>query len=176
MHMHHTDLQSEHQAVIEEIHAAFADVSREGGVSWSEAEVRDRCGTDEERAAARAKDIDRHWSDLIDNSEWQDTGIGGFSFLDPIAIRYYLPAAMIRTMNDDWNGDLTFRLTIPANPSNPRHHLRRGNFALGSLSLLDDRQCRCIARFIKYMIARDETASDFESEWRNVYESYWHLI
>lgn len=86
--MHHNDLQSEHQALIKEIHAAFAGVSREGGVSWSETRVLDMYGSDDERKAARAQDTDRSWSELVDDPKWYEIGIGGFSFLDPISVRY----------------------------------------------------------------------------------------
>jgi len=79
-------------ALIEEIIAAFDGVSREGGVSMSEAEVIDDYGSDEERTAARLSDTDTRWQDVTDEqlgSNWP------LSFFDPIGFRYYIPAYMI---------------------------------------------------------------------------------
>lgn len=174
--MSRSDQERERDALIAEIHAAFADVSREGGVSWSETRVLDMYGSDEERSAARAQDTDRNWSDLVDDPEWNESGIGGFSFLDPIGHRYYLPAAMIRTMRDEWNDVLSFTLTMPQNYANPKHALRPGNHFLEQWALLDVHQRRCVARFIRHMMHRDGEHSHESSEWREAYDSYWHLV
>ena len=47
------------EQLIELVKTEFADVTREGGVSWSEGYVIDDYGSKEERAAARAKDKDQ---------------------------------------------------------------------------------------------------------------------
>lgn len=169
-----SDLQSNRDTIVQEIQTAFADVTRDEGVSWSETEVIDMSGSEEARRAARAQDTDRNWTELIDDPQWNAPGIGGFSFLDPAGFRYYLPAAMIRSIRDDWQGDLTFHLTLPSNPANPHHNLRMGNHRIERWSSLNERQCKCIARFLRYMIARDEQRHPANSEWREPYDSYWH--
>lgn len=93
-------------ALIEEINAAFDGVSREGGVSMSEAEVIDDYGSDEERAQARARDTESRWQDISDEQLALNWPI---SFFDPIGFRYYMPAYLtyyLRWMNvdeDEWD-------------------------------------------------------------------------
>jgi len=87
-------LQAERKALINEIHAAFDGVTREGGVSWSETKLLDDWGESKGRAGAeaRAKDTDQSWAELTVSEQWSaGVGVGGWSFLDPIAMRYYLP-------------------------------------------------------------------------------------
>lgn len=94
-------LSLERDSILKEIDVAFAGVTREGGISWSEAVALDNYGTDEECQEARAKDKDISWKELVTDPHWRPLpGVGGFSFLDAIGFRYYLPAAMIRTLED----------------------------------------------------------------------------
>jgi hypothetical protein len=80
--------------LIDLVKDAFANVSRKGGVSWAESEVLDMYGTEAEQKAARAKDPDQHWTELLNREDFYPSGIGGFCFLDPIGFQYYLPAAI----------------------------------------------------------------------------------
>ena len=97
-------------ALIEEIVAAFDGVSREGGVSMSEAEVIDDYGSDEERATARLSDTEARWQDVPDEQlalNWP------FHFFDPIGFRYYTPAYLVyylRWVDDYMNRGTTRRL------------------------------------------------------------------
>lgn len=84
--------QARKAALIEKIIAAFDGVSREGGVSMSEANVIDDYGSEAERAAARASDIDTRWQDVTEEQLAENWPI---SFLDAIGFRYYLPAYLI---------------------------------------------------------------------------------
>ena len=86
--------------LIDLIKDAFKDVTREGGVSWHECEVIDNYGSDAERALARTRDTDRHWTELLSTEAFYPSGIGGFCFLDPIGFRYYLPAALCLSPED----------------------------------------------------------------------------
>lgn len=89
--------------VIAAIHAAFAGVSRRGGVSW---EGTFRVDLDwievEEARALSAKEPEVDWTRLVDDETWWPfPGIGGFNFIDSIGFRYYLPPTMIRSLRPD---------------------------------------------------------------------------
>jgi hypothetical protein len=72
---------------------AFQDVSRAGGVSLHETRVLDDCGSDVERAEAKAKDTDNKWQD-VPNSTLEKPDLS-LCFLDDISFRYYIPAYMV---------------------------------------------------------------------------------
>lgn len=73
---------------------AFADVSRDGGVSLHETAVIDGYGGPGEAAQARALDRDRVWQEVPHAELEAVSGVGGIVFLDPVGWRYYLPAYM----------------------------------------------------------------------------------
>ena len=77
--------------LIQIINDAFDGVSREGGVSRREARVLDDCGSDQERAAARALDTESRWQDVPLVDLQGDTIC---SFLDPLGFRCYAPVFM----------------------------------------------------------------------------------
>ena len=166
------EIDRERPLLTAEIHAAFKDVSRDGGVSWSESDVIDGYGSDEERAAARARDKDASWTQLVDDQHWNpDRGIGGFSFMDAIGFRYYLPAAMIRCIRSGYDEGIQFHLDAGGSTE----ELRAYN--IGQLSALDMRQRQCVASFIRYMIAVSALQDDHEhydaKAWLAALDSYW---
>ena len=135
-------LREEQAAVEAEIRSAFRDVTRAGGVSWSEAEVIDRTWGDEsEQAAARAKDAELRWEDLVESPTWShESGMGGFTFLDPIGFRYYLAPAMIRCLRDGDVGGLVLHLA------------GHGKFCRSKFSVFTAVQSRVVARFLRLMV------------------------
>jgi hypothetical protein len=164
-------LERERNRLIAEIEDVFNRVTREGGVSWSEADVIDDFGTMEELREARSRDTDRHWTDLLDDPKWTcENMYGGFSFLDPIGFRYYLPVAMINILrSDDPHSTLAFHLTLPPPGNDLRSHTK------AQWSELNDAQRRCIREFLRYMIEfsqsrDDEVAAD---TWREALMSAW---
>ena len=159
------ELNAVRQSLIAEIHDAFAEVSREGGVSWSETTVIDDYGDEDECTAARLSDNDTHWSQLVDDSHWITTrGVGGFSFLDPIGFRYYLPPVLIRTLRGDEDvPDLHFHLNLADS-----EHSRNQQ------SLLDNRQRRCVARSLLIMARENDATPGHDVEWwLSVLNSGW---
>ncbi len=54
----------EQDALIAEIYESFRDVTRTGGVSWSESAAIDHNGSEEARLLARRSDQEAHWSQL----------------------------------------------------------------------------------------------------------------
>ena len=156
------------QSLVTEIHEAFADVSREGGVSWSETEVLDRYGDEDERLDARRSDKDTHWSQLVDDPNWHlEPGVGGFSFLDSIGFRYYFAPAMLRCLRDDEDAWLLHSRLGPATPEFEGYHQTQ-------LSLLDDRQRRCVARFLLFLARVDQLIEpNDESDWLVALNNGW---
>jgi hypothetical protein len=134
------------EELIREIHEAFRDVTRQGGVSWRETNVLDNYGSDEERARARALETDSTWMDVVKDPPWPHAW-GSFSYLDAIGFRYYLAAAMVRALQghlgeDDDMLNLHFHLTLPAVGDKLR------DYTLEQWSLLDANQGRCVGRFL----------------------------
>jgi len=156
-------------ALIEEIYEAFRNVTREGGVSWSEAHVIDMYGSMEERDRARRQDKDKSWTELVTTDWTPDAGIGGFIFLDPIGCRYYLPAAMVFTIRNDYS-DLDFHLAL--DDADVRH------WSGSRWSMLNERQRDCVKDFIEYMV---EAMTRLQNEhcakdWLDVLASGWDRI
>jgi hypothetical protein len=75
--------------IIDEINRAFDGVTREGGVSFHEADVIDNYGSKQERTKARKLDTDECWQDVPEKDIENDCIL---SFLDPIGFRYYMAA------------------------------------------------------------------------------------
>jgi hypothetical protein len=171
--MSENDYSSETEAMLKEIHEAFREMTRVGGVSWTESIAIDEYA-EHNRAEYRAKDTETSWTELPDDPNWRvDMGVGGFSFLDPIGFRYYLPAAMIVAARGGYDEGINFHLTLP------KKFLRE--HSLSKWSLLDGNQRRCVRHFIEYMIRAYETRPEWHEEyslnsWRKAFDSYWKDI
>lgn len=166
----HAASKHECESLVNEIHEAFKNVTREHGVSWNETSAIDDYASDEACAAARLTDKDAHWTQLIEDKDWKPfPGFGGFSFIDAIGFRYYLPLTMIRFLRD--NADEWFP----------------GHFADVMAQQIDakdamwtNQQLRCIAWFISYMARHDtgfpepdDTSFESREAWRVLYERGW---
>lgn len=92
--------------LIELLQVTFQGVSRDGGVSWSESDVIDDYGSDEERRVARESDLDAHWTEVVASPDFRGDAVrGSFCFLDPIGFRYYIAAAMVQSLIPELNHD-----------------------------------------------------------------------
>lgn len=153
-------LEEEQAAVEAQIRAAFKGVTRDGGVSWSEAESIDMYETEEQLAAARASDTEQCWEDLIDDPNWDEgVGVGGFSFLDEIGYRYYIAPAMIRSI---YNGGVQLGSFVFEHPQS------------GYKEVISHKQRAAIVRFLKFMIAVDKDYDDYyDSTWQIAYDKVW---
>lgn len=176
------DLEKARERLIEEIHVAFAGVSREGAVSWRESVGIDLYGY---IPSDSYHDRDQSWLDLVTDPEWDPWGgVGGFSFLDPAGFRYYLPAAMIRCLMSGIDEGIQFHLTLKApNPKIPFSRDMRP-YTLEQWSGLDQRQRFCVRDFIELMLRisshLDESnlfAAGLDTqEWQKTLDSYWSGI
>jgi hypothetical protein len=167
-------IERERDGLLVDIAAAFGGVSREGGISWSEADVIDDYGSMEERQKARAADTERGWNELLDHPDWQDSPwmIGTrFCSFDGIAFRYYLAPAMIRTIEVGGDIGLRFHLRPPESSDTERSREYRRQ----QLTALTEAQRRCVHRFIEYMIAVAEAEGNPEDagDWRTVLWDFW---
>ncbi len=159
-------VRAERDSLLKEIDAAFAGVTREGGVSWSHSAVIDAYG-----GWPLEPEHDVRWHDLVDDPDWNPSpGLGGFGFLDAVGFRYYLPVQMIRCVHDgrdEGNIPFSVRLEGPedALPSREREQW----------SLLDLRQRRCIKRFLQYMNTVNPFGCDDSSfsRWDRALDGYW---
>lgn len=79
-------------SVVRQITDAFADVLLEDGISLREADVIDDYGTDEERAAARRRDVSDDWQRIPDEDIEQYSSV--LCFMDEAGLRFHLPAYM----------------------------------------------------------------------------------
>lgn len=157
-------LAKEQQAVEAIIRAAFGGVTREGGVSWSESEVIDEYGGAADRAAARERDRESCWEDLVDDPEWEhEAGIGGFYFLDPVGYRYYIAPAMIRCARIGYGEFIGYALTID------------NEFMQSLVTLINPDQRSAIARFVRFMITTHDAADDeiYGRSWKEAYQLFW---
>ncbi|MBX3381197.1 MAG: hypothetical protein KF805_13970 [Phycisphaeraceae bacterium] len=161
-------MEARKKALIAEVYAAFEGVSREGGVSWSQAYVVDNYGDENSYAAAGQEDVDNQWEELVSDESWLADGIGGgFAFLDPIGFRYYLPAAMIRELNEHASSGIERYLNLPPRGAKGRDsHLKQR-------ALLNERQGRCTAAFVRFAIDREKNSDNPEGELLRILEFAW---
>jgi hypothetical protein len=146
------------------VREAFHGVTREGGISWSETEFIDRWGERHKRAAARAKDVEACWEELVEDPAWDhEVTIGGFNFLDAIGFRYYIAPALVRCVRSGGGEFTSYALKIET------EHQR------GIVSLLDERQQRAVARCVRLMIDMHEAESDetYGAAWKAASRTYW---
>lgn len=155
-------LRDQQHAVESMIRQAFHGVSREGGTTWSEAEVIDDYGTEEEQITARAADTESCWEDLVEDATWdEEAGVGGFPFLDEVGFCYYIAPAMIRCARRGGGEFVSYALQSCS------HWAERS-------SPLTKEQMAATARFIRFMIDTHTVINDriYGEPWQIAYK-YW---
>ena len=78
---------------VQQIHAAFAELTLGGGITLHQAHLEGFYDEDEEEwLAARGKDMESHWAEVPD---WKlESGFSPLHFLDAEGWRFYIPAFM----------------------------------------------------------------------------------
>lgn len=148
------------------IYEAFDGVTREGGVSLTEAELLDGRPTDAELEAARLADKDQRWQELIDGTHGVDFGADlYFAYLDPIGFRYYLAPAMVAALRYGFNNGIDFWLDVSPDESGER--------SLERFSLLNKEQSQAVCEYLKCaMVARSRPDADalvaYQFHWVNL--------
>jgi hypothetical protein len=156
--------EQEKSALIDEITAAFKDVSREDGVTLHEALAIDDYYGPEGRALARAQDTEARWQEVPE----EDIRVSQFvlHFLDPKGFRYYLPAYLVwylRNMDNEdpdfWSN--TFDSVDFVLAAGYRGDI--GDHYLSFFALLTPEQSKAIAHFLAFQ-ARSEDALEAQYE------------
>lgn len=90
-------MEARRQALIALVLQAFKDVTREGGVSWSQTFVMDDYGSASQLAEAAAQDRELDWIELAQQGPWnhESAVCGVWGFLDAISAKYYLAASLL---------------------------------------------------------------------------------
>ena len=151
--------------VIAAIRAAFDGVER-GAVTLHEADVMDSYGSAEERAAARLLDTDRVWEQVP--AEDVERFASALSFLDAEGFRYYIPAYMVWTLDNDSTGDSSAFSTLC---HLERLDEREATF-VKRLQLLDDGQRRAVALFLLYFTPDRYAGDDARKALHRFWDKY----
>ncbi|MBX3381196.1 MAG: hypothetical protein KF805_13965 [Phycisphaeraceae bacterium] len=114
--------------------------------------------------------------EIVDDPKWapEKQYWGGFSFLDPIGTRYYLPPLLIRASRDGPCDNLFSALAPGKSDSADSFGWFRDHF-----SAFTTRQRRCVAAFVRLQVdRRDDPAWKNDAivqffEWPEIYERYW---
>jgi hypothetical protein len=154
--------------LIAEIERAFADVTREDGVTLHEADVIDDYGSMAQRKKARQLDTDTRWQDVPDDLIERSPSI--LSFLDPIGLRYYAPAYMrwsLRYLNRSESCSIDFTIyTFDPGEDEVLSDWHRERYEIFNAD-----QTRVIARYLRYMAEEADWCDDRVA--RLALERYW---
>jgi hypothetical protein len=151
-----TNFESQRDALITEITAAFDRVSREDGTTLHEAKAIDDWKTPQEQQAAREFDTEQRWQDVPDDDILVSES--ALSFLDAKGFRYYLPAFMLCGLKD-WENDssgilhsceyhLLHESQKSLRKSEPKEIAAKYKFT--------NEQCRAIANFLRFVVGEDD--------------------
>lgn len=139
------------ETIEQQIRSAFAQVAREDGITIHEADMLDSYGSDEQLAAARQLDTERHWTEVADATIERLSS--ALSFLDPRGFHFYLPAYMCWTLRSYDTSDsaskdaLLYDLTI-----RPWDHDASGvEERLARFRLLSTAQAQAVCRFLEFL-------------------------
>ena len=164
-------LKEERDAVIQEIYAAFEGVSREGTNSWRDACNREWGGHAPDEVLEWRYVGDSRWEELVDESLWVTGGISSsfsnFLWLDREGYRYYLPAAMIRSLRSGEDHEIARSLILD--------HPEDGAI-LYRWSALEGRQRLCVRRFLELMSEWIPEDEDDDESWQRALATYWAAV
>jgi len=146
----------EREELIAEIVRAFDGVTLGYGITLHEAIAIDDYKTQEERMAARRLDKERQWQDVSAAALLECES--ALSFLDESGFRYYLPAFMVKGL-EDWDK----KAGVPVDSCvyhllhDYPHSLRESEpSTIAAKRGFNDAQCRAIAHFLRFVIGPDD--------------------
>ncbi|HLP83893.1 MAG TPA: DUF6714 family protein [Phycisphaerales bacterium] len=153
-------MEARRQELIALVLQAFKDVTREGGVSWSQTFVMDDYGSDAELAQAAARDRELDWIELSRQGPW-NYEYAMWGFLDAISARYYLAASLLLDLETGRSAHPDLLLTY-----GPQKE---------SWSLLDDHQRAVVAMYMRWKrdIAGLEQSRMEHRNWTRALQAGW---
>lgn len=159
------------------IYEAFDGGTREGGVSWAEAELIDCYGTPAEKAFARMNPMEPGWQDLVDDPNWEaDTSVGGWHDLDSIGFRYYVAPGMVRALRNEDTGYLPFQFAYPTHEDKETEATYR-DWWRSNWALLNEAQTQAVCEFLKCMmvswVPEDPEWQASREDFEEGYRSHW---
>jgi hypothetical protein len=162
------DAKAQRESIIDEIGRAFGRVSRGDGVTLHEAVVIDNYGSEEERIAARALDLDLCWQDVPDHliENHQET----LCFVDPKGFCYYLPAYMVWALRHFETSE-SVSVSHPIYSLNLSRDNRLQGWDLERFRVFDADQAKAICGFLRFMALQDDFADADQA--RAALEGYW---
>ncbi len=164
------DVENLRVQIIEAIRQAFAEVTREEGVTLHEAVVIDDYGSKEERAEARKLDVDHHWYDVPD--ALLESHCDTLCFVDTPGFRYYLPAYMTWTLRYAMTSD-SFSVDHAVYSLNPGTDSKLRDWHLERFEAFDEAQSKAINQFLWFVAEYlDEFADGTAAV--NALNRYWH--
>jgi len=161
-------LDTEAESIISNIRDVFLGVCR-GTITLHEAEVIDNYGSPDERAEARKLDTDERWEHIPDAHIEECTT--ALSHVDPESWRYYIAPYMIwsiqhfRTSNSIVSDFTIYTFATNEEPE------EIGKYSLERYRLLDEKQSRCVCRFLRYMAKNGNYADDRVAN--EALQKYW---
>lgn len=163
------------------IHSAFRGASRHGGVSLRETDAIDDYLTDAGRAAARALDTDRHWTELKPEDLCSGRLQAAHSFFDAIGYRYHLPAYLMCWLDGhaDQSGSTVFDGFLWGwAEMHPTKRLTKWTpFHRKRLDLLDSAQRYVVARFLVHLASFGPNDDFTRQDARKVLANgYWQTV
>jgi hypothetical protein len=150
--------------LVGQIHRAFDHVVLGGGLSLHQAHLEGAYSDERVFLAARERDTESHWSDVIDKLEEWDTST--LSFFDPEGWRFYLPAFMCKALKDDWRKTGTWE-SVAWNLRADEDSV--GRYMLERYETLDRAQSKAVSAFLAFF---DKYSGRGDA--RRAIQSYWH--
>lgn len=171
---------TERTRLIAEIDAAFAGMSRRGGVSLHQTVLVDGCGAPGETyAMAAARDAEARWQDVPQHDLKEISGVGGIAFFDPIGYRYYLPAYLTWWLQGgDRSGGFAIECTLysldltPPKGSTDEQTRAHREHSLKRFSDLTPRQARGVEQFLRFVLQFSDE-DFFRKIARQALAAYW---
>jgi hypothetical protein len=136
-------------------------------VSWTQSIERDLLAVAGKDFTVAHREDDRSWREVAGDPGWDpDAGIGGWAFLDGVGLRYYLAAAMWRSLEGGEVGCLAWQFRRPLKGASRRRFEDRWT--------LDAAQHQVAVRFAAFMLERafergDQSGHD---EWEAAISSW----
>lgn len=151
--------------IISLIYEVFDGVTREGTISWSQADLEYQ-GTEEKFIAAGLMDNESCWQELVGAQMFVGCSASWY-FLEPGGFRYYLAPRMITGLL--FGDDDCFEDILTCSEEFRESTLRKWSFLTAG-------QNHCIAQYIYFMAIRDRLCGTpgWPSDWEIAFHSHWH--